>query len=69
MAVELYARFGIGRNTVTERGTIPPAAHRMQDSLILARATAIQNERAMHASVGPYDKANAHPQILVIERE
>jgi hypothetical protein len=65
----LYAGLGIGWNTIAERGTIPPAAHGMQDDLIFARPTTIQNERAMHASVSPDDKADPHPQIFVIELE
>jgi hypothetical protein len=65
----LYAGFGFGWDTIAKSGTIPPAAHSTQDNLIFARPTAIQNERAMHASVGPHNKADAHPQILVIELE
>jgi len=63
----LYAGFGFGRNTVAEGRAITPTADGMQYCLIFARSAAIQDEGAMHASVGADNEADAYSQIFIIQ--
>lgn len=69
MDAESYERFEIGGNTVTERGTISPHADGAQHEQILAGTTAIQDEGAMHMSIGSDNKADAHIQIVILSLE
>jgi hypothetical protein len=63
----LYPGFRIGRHTVAERWTITPAADYAQHYLIFAGSSAVQNEWAMHSSIGTYDKADAHAQVFIVQ--
>lgn len=60
---ESYQRFGIHGNAVAERGTITPEADRAQYKLVFAGTAAVEDEGAVHASVGANDEADAHAQI------
>jgi len=55
---KLDLAFRFGRNAVAGCGTIPPGADGLQDVAVAHGADALQNEWAMHASVGANDKAD-----------
>ena len=69
MDTESYQRFGIGWDAIAERGTITPITNRVQHDLIFVRAAAIQDESAVHVSVGPNNEADAHAQIVVFRSQ
>ena len=57
---ESYKRFGIGGNAVAECGTIAPEANCAQHNLVLVGAAAVQDEGAMHVSVGSDNEADTY---------
>ena len=66
---ESYERFGIGGNAVAECRAIAPEAHRAQHNPVFVGAAAVQNEGAMHVSVGSNNEADAHLQIVILNMQ
>lgn len=66
---ESYSRFGIGRNAIAQCRTISPQAHRAQNLPVFAPSPAVQNEGAVHVSVGSDNETDPHPQIVILSFE
>ncbi len=62
---ESYARFRVGGNAVAERGTIAPIADSAQHHLVFVGAAALQDKGAVHMSVRPNNKADAHVDFII----
>src|SRR5579864_963577 len=61
MTGKLNLSFRLGRDTIAGCGPVPPAANGSQYVAIGFRTGALQNQRAVHAAIGPDNKADLHP--------
>lgn len=51
--------FGFRRHAIASRRAVSPRAHRLQNSAVAGQAGTLQNQRAVHTSVGADDKADS----------
>ena len=56
--------FNLRGDAVAGRRSKSPQSNRVQNTAIARRASALQDQRAVHTSIGPDDEANFHPAVI-----